>query len=159
MRHRTTIAVLCLFVAGVVLLSGCCAGKLSFGKCPAKLEMRITAGESLNSCTDQGSYPVMVRIYSLASTRAFEAAEFDQLWFQESNLGGVVLETLKVTVEPGRVGTHTWQRPPGTSAIGIVANFCRIDDGCWKKVIDLRDGSQKIDCTLNGTCLTLELRR
>lgn len=148
-------ALLCLLLGCAALLAGCCT---ILRKCPPKIDLRLEAGDQLNSCTDQGSYQVMVRIYSLAAAGPFQAAEFEDLWFQESKLGETVLEVLKLTVAPGQTQTHRWQRPAGTRAIGVVANFCRLDAGCWKQVLELADGSQQVDLSLAGTCLTFAVR-
>ena len=147
-----------LVLGSAMLCSGCCSANLMLRKCPVQIDLRLAAAEQLNSCTDQGSYQVMVRVYSLASTGAFHAAEFEDLWYGESDLGGAVLEVLKLTVEPGDAATHRWQRPPGTRALGVVANFCQLEAGCWKQVIELDDGSQRVDLHLAGTCLTLAPR-
>jgi type VI secretion system VasD/TssJ family lipoprotein len=147
-----------LLLGSAMLCSGCCSANLMLRKCPAQIDLRLTAAEQLNSCTDQGSYQVMVRVYSLASTGPFHAAEFEDLWYGESDLDGAVLEVLKVTMDPGETQSHRWQRPAGVRALGVVANFCRLDAGCWKQVIELEEGTQRLDLALSGTCLTLGWR-
>jgi type VI secretion system VasD/TssJ family lipoprotein len=154
---RTT-AICCLLAGAAALLAGCCTANLTLRKCPARFDLRLTTAQPLNSCTDQGSYQVMVRVYSLTSAGAFHAAEFEDLWYGESDLGGAVLEVLKLTVEPGDAATHRWRRPPGTRALGVVANFCQLEAGCWKQVIELDEGSQRVGLHLAGTCLTLAPR-
>jgi type VI secretion system VasD/TssJ family lipoprotein len=154
---RTAVTVV-LLSGAVSLLGGCCTANLMLRKCPAQIDLRVTAADQLNSCADQGSFQVMVRIYSLTAPGAFQAAEFEQLWFEESNLGGAVVDVLKLTVAPGGAQSQRWQRPDGVRAIGVVANFCRLDAGCWKQVLELGDGTQRIDLNLSGTCLTLAAR-
>lgn len=155
--HRATRPFLSagLLLACAALLGGCCSANLMLRKCPARIDLHVAAGEPLNSCTDQGSYQVSVRVYSLAATAPFHAAEFEDLWFAESDLGGAVLDVQQLTVEPGSAQKVRWQRPPGAVAVGVVANFCRLDAGCWKQVVELDGGSSRLDLVLTGTCLTL----
>ncbi len=154
MSARRLVA-LVLLAGAACLLGGCCSANLTLRKCPAQITVHVGAADALNSCTDQGSYQVMVRVYSLAGTNAFLAAEFEQLWFDESDLDGAVLAVEKLTVSPGEVSTLKWRRQAGARAVGVVANFCRLDGGCWKQVVDLADGSARLDLNLSGTCLTL----
>lgn len=154
---RIAVAV-ALLVGAASQLGGCCTANLMLRKCPARIDLRVTAAAQLNSCADQGSFQVMVRIYSLAAPGAFPAAEFEQLWFEESDLGGAVVDVLKLTVEPGSTQELRWERPAGVGAIGVVANYCRLDAGCWKQVVELGDGTQRLDLNLSGTCLTLAAR-
>jgi type VI secretion system protein VasD len=158
--HNTmmTTLILCSLLGGATLLGGCCTANLTLRKCPARIDLNVTAGQHLNSCTDQGSYQVMVRVYSLANPTPFHAADFEDLWFQESDLGGAVIDVQKLTVKPGTTLRHRWLRPPGTRAVGVVANFCRLDTGCWKQIVEVADGSRTLDLNLDGTCLTLDVR-
>ena len=148
-------ATFALLLGAAFLLGGCCSANLTLRKCPAQVSLHVSAAEALNSCTDQGSYQVMVRVYTLTGAAPFQAAEFEQLWFQESDLDGVVLAVEKLTVSPGETVTLRWRRPADARSVGVVANFCRLDGGCWRQVVDLADGSTHLDLNLSGTCLTL----
>jgi len=158
-HHLGAVLVACLLLGAILSLGGCCAGKLKFGSCPPSIDLHVVGNEQLNSCIDQGSFQVMIRVYCLTDTDWFNDVEFNQLWFEPVNIEGDVLEVLNLTVEPGSVQSHKWTKPPGTRALGVVANFCKLDVGCWKQVIELDDRSQRVDLELEGTCLTLTARR
>ncbi len=147
-------ALLCILLAGAVWLAGCCGANLRFRKCPAKIELHLTADAQLNSCTGQGAYEVVVRVYALAESAAFIGAEFEKLWDEPDGLGGAVLDVWQLTIEPGQVETFVWRRPAGARAIGVVANFCRHDAACWKRIVELPAGSQRMTLGLAGTCVT-----
>lgn len=151
------VALMVLLPGCIWLMAGCCTANLMLRSCPARIDLRLTAGEQLNSCIDQGSYQVMVQVYSLADTRAFHAAEFEDLWHRAADLDGV-LDVMRLTVEPGSEQDQRWPRPAGTRAVAVVANFCRLDAGCWRQLVELDDGSQRLDLALAGTCMTLAVR-
>ncbi len=159
MLPRTGRLLVCLLVtAGLLSLGGCCAIN-PFTKCKAEFELLAVAQPDLNSCNEQGSFPVKLRVYSLASEAGFRAAEFETLWFDESDLDGEVLDVQMITVDPGGRLESVWLRPAGTRAVGVVANFCELDAGCWKQVVDVGDGQSRLSIDLAGTCLTLTASR
>jgi type VI secretion system VasD/TssJ family lipoprotein len=145
-------------VAGFLLLAGGCCSINPLVSCTPRFTAEISAAQDLNSCTDQGSYPVKVRVYSLADGEAFRAADFERLWFEESDLGGSVLGQQTFTVAPGVVEEQRWARPAGTRLVGVVANFCRLESGCFKHLVEVPEGSQRLVLELAGTCLTVRLR-
>jgi type VI secretion system VasD/TssJ family lipoprotein len=144
----------CLLAAATLLgLGGCCSIN-PFSRCAPEFQLTATAQADLNSCNEQGSYQVKLRIFSLASVEAFRAAEFETLWFEESDLDGSVLDVQTLTIQPASRLEHVWLRPAGTRAVGVVANFCQLDGGCWKQLLDVSDGSSKLGVDLAGTCMT-----
>ena len=138
----------------LVLAGGCCSIN-PLVSCTPRFTAEISAAHDLNSCTDQGGYPVKVRVYSLADAEAFRAADFEHLWFEESDLGGSVLGQQTFTAPPGSRAEQRWARPAGTRLVGVVANFCQLDGGCWKQSLAAPEGSQALVIELAGTCLTL----
>ncbi|MBE0566160.1 MAG: type VI secretion system lipoprotein TssJ [Krumholzibacteria bacterium] len=120
------------------LLAGCCS--LGIKSCPATDQFTFVGDKSLNSCSgDEYSFPVAVRVYYLSQPGPFEAAEFQELWENEdAALGATRLgPALNVTVTPGGETEEVAKRPDGAAYLGIVANFCRLDGGAWRKVVPL----------------------
>lgn len=141
----------------LVLVGGCCTIN-PLVSCTPRFTAEISAAADLNSCTDQSTYPVKVRVYSLADGEAFRAADFERLWFEESDLGGAVLGQQTFTVAPGSRDEQRWARPDGTRLVGVVANFCRLESGCFKHLVAVPEGSPRLVLELAGTCLTVRLR-
>ncbi|MBN2171376.1 MAG: type VI secretion system lipoprotein TssJ [Candidatus Krumholzibacteriota bacterium] len=142
---RTTPAALLLLLA--VLLSGCATTD----------RFQVSGATSLNACDGTGSHTVSLRIYSLAGTERFNQAEFDPLWDNDLvTLGEDKLGVVEKTVLPGRSQSFEIKRQDGVVAIGIVANFCHLSPGCWKKLVPLEGGDVRLTIHLDKTCMSVD---
>lgn len=134
-------------------VGGCCTLGV---RCSAKDVISVVGAQSLNSCDDFAAYPVVVRIYSLRDAEAFGKAAFDQLWGDQGRaLGGDVVSVKELTVMPNEPA-QKFDLPRGkdVTAIGVVADFCKQNSGCWKTVVRLDKGSARIAIRLEKLCLT-----
>ena len=118
----------------------------------------ITSSQHLNACDDSGSHAVILRIYGLKATEKFGDAEFTALWENDRKVLGDDLATKKErTILPGSESVRIpVPRAEGVVAIGLLANFCELKPGCWRKTIDLEKGTTEIVVNLEGTCLAVD---
>lgn len=118
----------------------------------------ITSSPRLNSCDESGSHAVILRIYSLRSADTFVEADFGALWENDRKvLGDDRIAVQDHTVIPGAGEVRVpIPREEGVAVIGLVANFCRLTPGCWRKVVELKKGSTQIVVNLDGTCLSVD---
>lgn len=147
-----------LFIPLLALLTGvagCCS--IGIGSCKTTDKLTFVGADKLNSCTDEQSHPVAVRIYYLKQARRFEAADFESLWFDDRNaLEDARLEVTQTTVNPGSSNLVSLTRPEGATHIGLLINFCKQQGGCWREVLPLEGGSLKRTVELRDTCLAVQ---
>lgn len=117
----------------------------------------MTGSRRLNSCDGKEPHPVGVRIYYLTATDRFSKADFASLWENDVEvLGEDRVKVTEVTVVPQKQAEVKLARPKGATALGIVANFCRPGEGCWRKVIPFEGRDGKLLIHLDEGCLSLD---
>lgn len=100
---------------------------------PTIAAVTITAAADANPDAAGSAAPVAVRVYQLASTAAFEQADFFQLYGNEQAvLGADLLGRDEVLVTPGGSQQLVKELKPGVTAIGVVAAFRDIQNAKWR---------------------------
>lgn len=100
---------------------------------PTVAALTMTAAADTNPDTGGNAAPVTVRIYQLASTAAFEQADFFQLYNNDQAvLGADLLGRDEVTITPGGSQQLVKDLKPGATAIGVVAAFRDIQHANWR---------------------------
>src|SRR5262249_11320020 len=112
-------------------LSGC--GGVSAPPAPTVAALTMTAAADANPDAAGNGAPVAVRVYQLASTAAFEQADFFQLYNNEQVvLGADLVGRDEVTIAPGGTQQLVKELKPGVTAIGVVAAFRDIQHANWR---------------------------
>jgi type VI secretion system protein VasD len=112
-------------------LAGC--GGASAPPPPTVAALTMTAAADANPDPGGAAAPVTVRIYQLASTAAFEQADFFQLYNNDQTvLGADLLGRDEVTITPGGTQQLVKELKPGVTAIGVVAAFRDIQHANWR---------------------------
>lgn len=125
--------------------------------CASTDRVFLTGSRRLNACDGQEPHPVGVRVYYLAGTERFMKADFSSLW--ENDLDTLQDDRIKVsdvTVVPQNQNEIVLERPDGATSLGIVANFCKPGEGCWRALVPLEDRKQKVRVHLDEGCLSLD---
>lgn len=100
---------------------------------PTIAAVTITATADANPDAAGSGAPVAVRVYQLASTAAFEQADFFQLYGNEQAvLGADLLGRDEVLITPGGSQQLVKELKPGVTAIGVVAAFRDIQNAKWR---------------------------
>ncbi len=120
----------------------------------------LTTSPRLNICEGSDPHPVVVKIYYLASPERFARADFVALW--EDDIGTLAEDRLRLvekTLNPKEQVTLPLERDDavkGATALGIVANFCRPGEGCWRRTVAIGDDDVKIRVHLDEGCLSID---
>ncbi|MFN8179145.1 MAG: type VI secretion system lipoprotein TssJ [bacterium] len=137
-------------VTGAALLMGCATTD----------HVTLTTSPRLNTCEGADPHPVVVRIYYLKSADKFSRAEFAALWENDFNtLGEDRISVVEKTLNPKQQLTVSLARSDaakGATAIGIVANFCKAGEGCWRRAIPITKGDAKVRVHLDEGCLSID---
>lgn len=142
--------------AGVFTLSvGACS---SFEPDPTELEFAIVADGGINPNENGEPSPVLVRIYELKSTDAFETATFFDLLDNDRALIGEDLVTRReVELKPGETQPLEKETSADTLYIGVIAGFRDIDNAQWRDVAEIKSetGNQLL-VTVTGLSIAIE---
>ena len=100
---------------------------------PTIAALTMTAAADANPDASGAAAPVVVRVYQLAGTAAFEQADFFQLYNNDQAvLGADLLGRDEVTITPGGTQQLVKELKPGVTAIGVVAAFRDIQHANWR---------------------------
>jgi type VI secretion system protein VasD len=121
---------------GLSLLVGACGGAPPPPP-PGVVALMIRSAEDINPDATGRASPVVVRIYQLAASTQFQAADFFQLFDKEQpTLGADLVAREELTIAPGAVQNLSIALKPNTQAIGILVAFRDIDHATWRAVGD-----------------------
>ena len=126
-RHRSPpLALLCM-----VALSGCATPPPPV--IPTVVELKITATPGVNPTQAGVGAPVVVRVYQLGSTAAFEKAEFYRLLNSDTaTLGTDLVKKDEYLLAPGSTKTETLTIPDTVHAIGVIAAYREFKNVTWR---------------------------
>ena len=137
-------------VIGATLIAGCATTD----------RVTLTTSPRLNTCEGADPHPVVVRIYYLKNADKFSRADFTALWDDDFGaLGDDRISVVEKTLNPTQQLTVSLARSDAAkaaTAIGVVANFCRAGDGCWRRTVALDDDEVKLRVHLDEGCLSID---
>lgn len=126
---------------------------------PTVAALTMTAAADANPDAGGKGAPVAVRIYQLASTAAFEQADFFQLYSNDQAvLGADLLGRDEVTITPGGTQQMVKDLKPGVTAIGVVAAFRDIQHANWRATaVPPANKTTAITVTIQGLNVTVSM--
>jgi type VI secretion system protein VasD len=84
-----------------------------------------------------------VRIFDLAETKTFEAADYDVLFEHPSDaLKHDVLATEELMLRPGDILQRNRSLPPAVRALGVAAAFRDLEHATWRLTIAVKRGQR-----------------
>jgi type VI secretion system protein VasD len=116
-----------LVVCGLAVLAGCSSSK------PPAVNGQVTTDARVNQDPQGRALPVVVRVFELKSTTAFEGADFFSIYEKEGEtLGADVVWRQEFQLRPGEV--QKYQRPLSAEAkfVGAVAAFRDLSNSRWR---------------------------
>lgn len=127
--RRSSSFLLLLFM---LLLSGCGS---------PQVRLNISSTTNLNMNDNKEPLPVVVRIYQLSDSKAFETATFSELWKSDLTvLGNSLLRKESLTLDPSSQQKISLDRHEETRFIALMAAFHNQPNDSWR-TIKKSDGS------------------
>lgn len=118
--------------------AGSVAGKLVeklFEPSPTRIDAKIEADQDINPDYDGRASPLVVRLYELKSSTAFNNAGFFALYDGDmAELGGDLQNREEMELQPGQAIEVKRDLKPDTRFIGIMAAYRDIDGATWRAV-------------------------
>ncbi|MDR5836407.1 type VI secretion system lipoprotein TssJ [Caballeronia sp. LZ034LL] len=122
-------------VVAAIAMCGCASTERDMD---VPYEITLHVADDANLGVTGKPSPILVGLYELKSTGAFEAASFPTLQDRAKDaLGEDLVFTQQLIMQPGE--TKTLRRPGGALAtqLGIVAGYRLIDKRLWKQTVAL----------------------
>jgi type VI secretion system protein VasD len=136
-------------LAAIALALTACGGQPPKPEKPSVLRIQVVASADANRGPGAQALPVVVRLYELKSTGAFDGADFFSLYDKESQtLGGDLVAREEVTLAPGQRRQIDKPLDPQVRALGAIAAFRQIDRATWRASIPIaagKDNSLAVD--------------
>jgi type VI secretion system protein VasD len=108
-----------------------------------RLELTLVGGPTLNPNTQGHASPVIVRIFDLSSTAAFEKADYAGLFEHPGeSLQQDILAQEEVVLRPGDTQEHNRALPPAVKALGVAAAFRDLEHAGWRITVPIKPGKR-----------------
>lgn len=124
------------------------------------LAFTLDADDEINTNESDVPSPVVVRIYELKATSAFEQASFFELLDNDTaKLGPDLVAKREFELKPGEKKIFTRETPSATRHIGVIAGFRQISAAEWRATADLAEGRDNAFLVkINATTVALTLQ-
>ena len=137
---KSTLSKLAALAAVVLTLASCTSVNTKVGgllDLDTDLQLSFVVDKSLNPDDSKVSSPVIVRMYELKSTKAFENANFIDLYERDSEVLGktMITEQSLKPIQPSEGRTAKFVLSKGTKYIGLYAEFLQYEDAKYKVII------------------------
>ncbi|TYK65438.1 type VI secretion system lipoprotein TssJ [Colwellia echini] len=141
-KHK--FSVLFSVAALMLLLSSCSSMNSKVGgllDLDTDLKVNFSVSKQLNPDDNQVSSPLIVRMYELKSTKAFENANFIDLYERDTEvLGKTMISQLRLKpIQPGEDRASTFVLSKGTKFVGLYAEFLAYEDAKYKVIIPVAE--------------------
>lgn len=113
-------------ILDIALSAAGLASKAASSRPPPEIQLRIHAGEQLNTSRDGHPLSLVVRIYALRSAERLKTLSYEQLATPEAEregLGDDLIAAREVILLPGKTHTVPFRSIPETTAIGVAGLF------------------------------------
>ena len=141
-RTLAAVLVLSLALMGRALL-GADARSADADTVGTSLEMTLVGGPTLNPNTQGHASPVIVRIFDLSSTAAFEQADYAGLFEHPGeSLQHDILAQEEIVLRPGDTQERKRALQPAVKALGIAAAFRDLEHGVWHITVPIKPGKR-----------------
>jgi len=105
---------------------------------PTVIAPTLTASERVNVDARSRSTPVVVRLYQLKSTAAFDAADFFSLFERDQQvLGDTLVAREEWVLQPGQVLKLDPREVEGVKELAVFAAFRDIDRAAWRATVPI----------------------
>lgn len=145
-----------VMLATLVALAGCSSAPPP--PKPTSVKANLQASATVNPDVRKRASPLVMRVYELKSSAAFDAADFVSLYERDqATLGAEMVGREEFTMRPGE--SHPWEKTlgPDVRFIGVMAAYRDIERARWKTVIPVKQGARNTititadDITVSGT--------
>ena len=133
-RVLSRAVVFACFVCGAAAAGGC-AGARPSCRIPDTVQLEIESSDRLNPDDDGRSLPTILRLYQLKDLSKLEQAAFEDVWQHDKQaLGETLVGSQELTLYPGQVMVHRFQRNGEADYLVGMAVFRQPVGGSWRTI-------------------------
>jgi type VI secretion system protein VasD len=108
------------------------------------IEATLVGGPNLNPNLEGRASPVVVRLFELKRTAAFEAASFSALFDRPKEaLGDDLISQEEFVLRPGEIRHHDRSGAP-SAALGLAAAFRTLEGDSWRLIVPVAAGGHNL---------------
>jgi type VI secretion system protein VasD len=124
------------------------------------VQMSVMAGADTNPDARKRPSPVVVRVYALKSSAAFDSADFFSLFDKDTaTLGADLVQKEEFLMTPGQQKALPFKFEPEVKVIAVMAAFRDLENARWRAVQVLDVGkSAELTARLSGSQIKLEYK-
>ena len=125
---------------GLAMLTACASAPK-----PTLVAATLQAGSAVNPDLHKRASPIVIRVYELKSTAAFDGADFVSLYERDqATLAAEMGTREEFILRPGE--TRTWEKTAAadTKFIGVMAAFRDIDRARWKSLVAIKPNVKNV---------------
>jgi type VI secretion system protein VasD len=142
--HKFNFSKLLVIAAVVLTLASCTSVNSKVGgllDLDTDLKLRFVVDKSVNPDDSKVSSPLIVRMYELKSVKAFENANFIDLYERDSEVLGKTMITQQALkpIQPSENRTAKFVLSKGTKYIGLYAEFLQYENAKYKVIIPVAE--------------------
>ncbi|MDH5857386.1 type VI secretion system lipoprotein TssJ [Lampropedia aestuarii] len=105
---------------------------------PVPLEITVYAAENVNPAENQRPSPVLVSVFEMTGTTAFQSADFFALQQSDSSvLGEELIHSEQQVLLPGETRVIRRTAAPNSRYLGVVVGFRDLEGSVWRAVAPL----------------------
>ena len=109
------------------------------------IEATLVGGPNLNPNLEGRASPVVVRLFELKRTAAFEAASFSALFDRpKETLGDDLISQEEFVLRPGEIRHHDRSGAPSAAALGLAAAFRTLEGDSWRLIVPVAAGGHNL---------------
>ena len=109
------------------------------------IEATLVGGPNLNPNLEGRASPVVVRLFELKRTAAFEAASFSALFDRpKETLGDDLISQEEFLLRPGEIRHHDRSGAPSAAALGLAAAFRTLEGDSWRLIVPVAAGGHNL---------------
>jgi type VI secretion system protein VasD len=109
------------------------------------IETTLVGGPNLNPNLEGRASPVVVRLFELKRTAAFEAASFSALFDRPKEaLGDDLISQEEFVLRPGEIRHHDRSGAPSAAALGLAAAFRTLEGDSWRLSVPVAAGAHNL---------------
>jgi type VI secretion system protein VasD len=122
-----------------LLVAGCASAPK-----PTEITGLLQASANINPSVSKRASPLLVRVYELKSTTAFNSADFVSLYQRDAaELGAEMVAREEFVLNPGDSRPLTKTAAPETRFVGVLAAFRDLDHAKWRSVVAIQPGQKQ----------------
>ena len=159
-RHVNVSRLLAIVVVALSMLSACSSPVVPAKPDPTVVTVSLAATNTINVDARNRANPVVVRLYLLKNSAAFDVADFFSLFDKDMEvLGDAVVAHDEIVLKPGETRALDPKVADGAKVIAVLAAFRDVNRAAWRATAPVvANRTNEVTVSLDGTRVAVAAR-